>query len=128
MAADLKYECHCRRHHPSSLAPYLLRRWVAEPESTRTPIAIQRTVPLLAPDSPDSFVPVPIPANSAEGVIRIKIGRGPHQIRTRFSGETYSELPGLTSNAAYQASMFRTTPLTRYRRGLWGSLTTCFFR
>ena len=53
----------------------LLRRWVAEAEGSRTPIAIQRTVPEMAADSPDGFVPVPISANSTETAIRIKIRR-----------------------------------------------------
>jgi transposase len=53
----------------------LLRRWVAEASGSRTPIAIQRTVPVIAMESPDSFVPVPIPANPTEGPIRVEVRR-----------------------------------------------------
>ena len=44
-----------------------------------------------------------------------------HQIRARWSGPRYSRSPGLTSKAGYQASMLRTTPLTRNFSGEWGS-------
>ena len=53
----------------------LLRRWVAEAGGSRTPIAIQRTVPVMATEGPDSFVPVPIPANPTEGPIRVEVRR-----------------------------------------------------
>ena len=43
-------------------------------------------------------------------------------MRARLAGATYSLSEGLTANAGYQASMFRTTPLTRYLRKLCGSL------
>jgi len=53
----------------------LLRRWVAAAEGSRAPIAIQRTAPATAMESPDSFVPVSMPALPTEGTIRIKIRR-----------------------------------------------------
>jgi hypothetical protein len=37
-----------------------------------------------------------------------------HQMRTLFSGARKSLSAGFTLKASYQASMFRTTPLTRY--------------
>jgi hypothetical protein len=49
-----------------------------------------------------------------------------HQIRTRFLGARKSLSPGFTSKAWYQASMLRTTPLTRYRTGAWESDTICW--
>jgi transposase len=54
----------------------LLRSWVAEAEGSRTPIAIQRTVPVVGADSMERFVPVPMAATSTEGTIRLKIRRG----------------------------------------------------
>ncbi len=51
----------------------LLRRWLAEAGSRRTPIAIQGTVPLMTTDSPDGFVPVSMPGNRTEGVIRVEV-------------------------------------------------------
>lgn len=51
----------------------LLRRWLAEAGASRTPIAIQRTVPTMATESPDGFVPVPMPTNPAEGRIRVEV-------------------------------------------------------
>ena len=36
-----------------------------------------------------------------------------------------ADLPGLTPKATYQASTLRTTPLTRKRAGLCGSVSTC---
>jgi transposase len=51
----------------------LLRRWLAEANASRTPIAIQRTVPVMATGSPDGFVPVPMSTNSVEGRIRVEV-------------------------------------------------------
>jgi transposase len=53
----------------------LLRRWVAEATGSRTPIVIQGTVPVMGTESPDGFVPVPIPANPTEGPIRVEVRR-----------------------------------------------------
>jgi transposase len=53
----------------------LLRRWVAAAEGSRAPIAIQRTAPLIATETENGFVPVPMPAAPTEGTIRIKIRR-----------------------------------------------------
>ena len=47
-----------------------------------------------------------------------------YQMRARSFGWTYSLSPGCTLNASYQASMFRTTPLTRYLRDECGSLVS----
>ncbi len=51
----------------------LLRRWLAEAESNRSPIAIQRTAPVMTTESPEGFVPVSMPANPAEGPIRVEV-------------------------------------------------------
>ena len=50
----------------------LLRRWLAEANASRTPIAIQRTAPVMT-ESPEGFVPVSMPANPAEGPIRVEV-------------------------------------------------------
>jgi transposase-like protein len=51
----------------------LLRRRLAEAGANRAPIAIQQTVPLMATESPEAFVPVPMPANPTEGRIRVEV-------------------------------------------------------
>jgi transposase-like protein len=51
----------------------LLRRWLAEANASRTPISIQRTVPVMATESQGGFVPVPMPANPTEGRIRVEV-------------------------------------------------------
>jgi transposase len=52
----------------------LLRRWMAEAGSNRTPIAIQRTVPVMATESQEGFVPVPVmPTNPVEDRIRVEV-------------------------------------------------------
>jgi transposase len=51
----------------------LLRRWLAEAGANRAPIAIQRTVPVMATESRDGFIPVPMPANPTEGRIRVEV-------------------------------------------------------
>jgi transposase len=53
----------------------LLRRWVHEAERSGTPIAIRTTAPSLAIESAESFVPVALPPNSTESVIRIELRR-----------------------------------------------------
>jgi hypothetical protein len=50
----------------------------------------------------------------------------PHQIRTRVCGKRKRLSLGLTLKAWYQASMFRTTPLTRYFTGAWAFETICW--
>src|SRR5713101_2285124 len=57
---------------------------------------------------------------------RVGLAAAPHQIRTRFSGARKSLSLGLTLKALYQASTFRTTPLTRYFTGAWGFETICW--
>ena len=52
----------------------LLRRWVAEAERSRTPIAIQPTM-LGASEPAESFIPVPLPAPSTDERIRIEVRR-----------------------------------------------------
>jgi transposase-like protein len=53
----------------------LLRRWVAEAAGSRAPIAIQRTMPVMATQIPEGFVPVPIATSPAEGPIRVEVRR-----------------------------------------------------
>jgi transposase-like protein len=53
----------------------LLRRWVAEAGASRAPIAIQGTVPVMATESSESFIPVPMPASPTEGPIRVEVRR-----------------------------------------------------
>jgi transposase len=53
----------------------MLHRWVKEAERSGRPIAIRATAPSLAIESGESFVPVALPSNPAEGTIRIEVRR-----------------------------------------------------
>ena len=53
----------------------MLHRWVKAAERSRSPIAIRTTVPSERIDNSESFVPVSLPSNPAEGVIRIEVRR-----------------------------------------------------
>ncbi len=53
----------------------MLHRWVKEAERGRRPIAIRATAPSMAIESGESFVPVALPSNPAEGAIRIEVRR-----------------------------------------------------
>jgi transposase len=53
----------------------MLHRWVKEAERSGKPIAIRATAPSLAIESGESFVPVALPSNPAEGTIRIEVRR-----------------------------------------------------
>lgn len=53
----------------------MLHRWVKAAERSRSPIAIRTTVPNERIDNSESFVPVSLPSNPAEGVIRIEVKR-----------------------------------------------------
>lgn len=48
----------------------MLHRCVKAAERSRNPIAIRTTVPNMRIESSESFVPVSLPSNPAEGVIR----------------------------------------------------------
>ena len=53
----------------------LLRSWVRLAERSGRPIAIRATGPSVALESAEGFTPVPLPANPADGVIRIEVRR-----------------------------------------------------
>jgi transposase len=53
----------------------MLHRWVKAAERSGRPIAIRATAPSAAIESSESFVPVPLPSNPAEGAIRIEVRR-----------------------------------------------------
>jgi transposase-like protein len=53
----------------------LLRRWVAEAERSRAPIAIQPTMPSRAAQGAESFMQVPLSVSGTERAIRIEIRR-----------------------------------------------------
>jgi len=53
----------------------MLHRWVKAAERSRNPIAIRTTAPSARIESSESFVPVSLPSNLAEGVIRIEVRR-----------------------------------------------------
>ena len=53
----------------------MLHRWVKQAERNGRPIAIRPTVPGMAIESGESFVPVALPSNPAEGAIRIEVRR-----------------------------------------------------
>ncbi len=53
----------------------MLHRWVKSAERSGRPIAIRATAPSLAIESGESFVPVALHSNPAEGAIRIEVRR-----------------------------------------------------
>jgi transposase len=53
----------------------MLHRWVKKAERSGRPIAIQATAPSMTIESGESFVPVALPQNPAEGPIRIEVRR-----------------------------------------------------
>ena len=53
----------------------MLHRWVSKAERSGRPIAIRATAPGVAIESGESFVPVALPSNPAEGPIRIEVRR-----------------------------------------------------
>jgi transposase len=53
----------------------MLHRWVKAAERSRNPIAIRTTAPSARIESSESFVPVSLPSNPADGVIRIEVRR-----------------------------------------------------
>ena len=55
------------------------------------PIAIQGTVPVMATESPDSFVSVPISANPTEGPIRIEVRRKGRSVSIEWPASAASE-------------------------------------
>jgi transposase-like protein len=53
----------------------MLHRWVKAAERSRNPIAIRATAPSPRIESSETFVPVSLPSNPADGVIRIEVRR-----------------------------------------------------
>jgi hypothetical protein len=53
----------------------VLHRWVKEAERSNNPIAIRPTMPSVAMESGEGFMPVALPATRADGTIRIKVRR-----------------------------------------------------
>lgn len=53
----------------------MLHRWVKQAERSGRPIAIRATAPSLSIEGGENFVPVALPSNSIEGVIRIEVKR-----------------------------------------------------
>lgn len=53
----------------------LLRTWVRQAERNKAPIAIRPTAPSVAIERSESFVPVALPSNSPESVIRVELRR-----------------------------------------------------
>jgi hypothetical protein len=53
----------------------MLHRWVKTAERNRNPIAIRTTAPSARIESSENFVPVSLPSNLTEGVIRIEVRR-----------------------------------------------------
>ena len=53
----------------------VLHRWVKEAERCKNPIAIRPTMPSVAIENGEGFVPVAMPASPTEGMIRIKVRR-----------------------------------------------------
>ena len=72
----------------------LLRRWLAEANASETPIAIQRTVPVMATESQEAFVPVTMPTNPNEGRIQVEVA-------TKVEASASNGRPRLRENARF---------------------------
>ena len=64
----------------------MLHRWVKQAERSGRPIAIRPTAPSVAIESGESFVPVALPSNPAEGAIRIEVRRRGGSCERRVAG------------------------------------------
>lgn len=53
----------------------MLHRWVKQAERSGRPIAIRTTTPSATIESPEGFVPLPLPSNPISGAIRIEVRR-----------------------------------------------------
>jgi transposase len=53
----------------------MLHRWVKQAQRSRKPIAIRETVPRLAIENGEGFVPMTLPSNPAASPIRIEVRR-----------------------------------------------------
>ena len=53
----------------------MLHRWVKQAERSGNPIAIRTTMPNMAIESQDDFVPLPLPSNPVPDAIRIEVRR-----------------------------------------------------
>jgi transposase-like protein len=53
----------------------LLRTWVRQAERNKAPIAIRPTAPSVGIESSESFVPMALPSNCTESVIRVELRR-----------------------------------------------------
>ena len=69
----------------------MLRNWVRKAERSGRPIAIRPTVPDVALESAQGFVPVGLPASPTDGTIRIVVRRKGRALETR--------LPRVTGNS-----------------------------
>ena len=63
----------CRSGAGSGCQRQLAATLLAEAESNRSPIAIQRTAPVMTTESPEGFVSMSMPANPAEAPIRVEV-------------------------------------------------------
>ena len=69
----------------------MLHKWVRQAERSGKPIAIRPTAPSVAVEREESFVPVPLPANPAEEVIRIEIRRSGRNISIEWPASVAHE-------------------------------------
>jgi hypothetical protein len=53
----------------------MLHRWVKEAERSGRPIAIRTTMPSVAIENEEGFVPLALPSNPVSGAIRIEVRR-----------------------------------------------------
>ena len=69
----------------------VLHRWVKAAERSGIPIAIRTRRSSLAVEGSQNFVPVSLPSNPAEGVIRIKVRRRGGTVMRRVAGSAAHE-------------------------------------
>jgi transposase len=69
----------------------LLRRWLADAERSRAPIAIQPTMPRAGAECAEGFIPVSMPASPAERPIRVEIRRKGRRISIEWPASAARE-------------------------------------
>jgi len=69
----------------------MLHRWVRRAERSGNPIAIQPTVPSVAMQSTESFVPVALPQMSIESMIQVELRRKGRSVSLKWPASAARE-------------------------------------
>jgi transposase len=69
----------------------MLRRWIAKAERSGTPIAIRPTVPSVAIERAEQFMPLALPQTVGEGVIQIEVRRRGRKVTMQWPASAARE-------------------------------------